>query len=504
MPSSTPYRKSRPSRISSPIVRTATPTTTSTSSGWTEPALVEERPSYEDHGGAAFGVLEDMQALGQRPSAKVRARVKGDPSLRKTLGKQTGMTHDGLDSQEGTPSLETPRSASVVQDVPIIPPIPDDEKDDDYEPRASKRSSRIRQSRGASTPSEAPKAIATPVTRIVKASETPSEEPALPPTDMQPQSSGRPYEFGSMASIVDGAVQRSREVGNPELGAAIKHVYLESATNARALYLLRAILHQNATPEEAKEFRRELSRAKKFLRAHGREIFGEDYSSIMKGAKRGQSPSEPSAKQPSDRPELVARPSIEGGAPAPKLKISIRAPKQQTPAEPSMSQVNGRASGSRPRSTSGASDSSLSSLTSQEDDHMELDQTANLQVAVPKNNLKRTSAEAEIFTDERDKALAAKKQKLAQTVYKEPQPQKQHTESHIRTSTNRPRALRQQTLNFAVAPPVNGAVNGRARRDLSESPLSDLSPPPSPQVATPRAPTAVRSATQKKAKTKQS
>ncbi|KAG9974856.1 hypothetical protein KCU78_g22840, partial [Aureobasidium melanogenum] len=54
---------------------------------WIEPPLASPIPSFEEHGGGPYGVLEDMQALGSRPSAKVRGRVKPDAPKKSALGK---------------------------------------------------------------------------------------------------------------------------------------------------------------------------------------------------------------------------------------------------------------------------------------------------------------------------------------------------------------------------------------------------------------------------------
>lgn len=53
---------------------------------WLEPSITH-RPSYIDHGGQPYGVLEHMQPLGEAPNAKVKARVKPD-GVRENCGVQ--------------------------------------------------------------------------------------------------------------------------------------------------------------------------------------------------------------------------------------------------------------------------------------------------------------------------------------------------------------------------------------------------------------------------------
>ena len=71
--------------------------------GWIEPSLAG-KPSFEDHGGAPYGVLEHMQPLGEPPSTRVRARVKGDGARKSLAGRSAaGTALDAQDTPEGTP-----------------------------------------------------------------------------------------------------------------------------------------------------------------------------------------------------------------------------------------------------------------------------------------------------------------------------------------------------------------------------------------------------------------
>jgi len=498
--------RSRPGRVSSPAVRVSTPVTTSKE--WTEPAIEEGRPSWEEHGGAPYGVLEDMQALGQPPNAKVKGRVK-DVSLRKSLGKNAGIVLEAVNTPEGTPSYEIPRAASVPQEIlpqEPLPIIPDDEKDVDYQPKAVKnlKSTRTRLSRSTAASSEPPKATAsaTPVQPQVKLSQTPSAEPAhrsSPAVAVTESDQPRgPHKIHGLDKIVAAAVERSIEMGQADLGAAINQVFLESYHSDRLTDLLRVILDRTATKEQGDQFRVEIRRAKKINKTQKK--------SQADPSQQTAAPAKISTSAPATRPEMAPRPSIEGPGNVPKIKLSVRAPKREV-ADDQPSMTNGEAKPVKKRSGSQSSSSSLSSLGDlpQQGNQMEVDEQ---RIAPPViNNLKRSSAEADLAHDERDKAVAAKKQKLREFSYQEPAPQQQATESHLRIE--QPRTLRQKpVVNYQIpaAPAATTTArqpSSRTRRELSESPLSDLSPPPASPRGTPRN-TGHGNVFSKKAKTKQS
>jgi len=463
-----------------------------------------------------------MQALGQRPNAKVKARVK-DVSLRKSLGKNAGIAQEAIDTPEGTPARESPASEVVVQEVPSqepLPIIPDDEKDVDYQPRAVKnlKSTRTRLSRSAAASSEPPKPKSSPAPAQteVKPSQTPSAEPAhrspsITMSELKPPE--REHKIPGMHKIVSAAVERSKQVGNADLGGAINQVFIESFDDDRLTYLLKVILEQTATKEEGDQFRAEIQRAKKLIKSR-RKVQPETIQSLQARlapeAKRENV--REAAYKSATRQGTAPRPSIEGPTNVPKIKLSVRAPKRAAPDDQS-SHTNGRATSTMKRegsqsttsSLSEIPDSPLSSAGSPMPESVQQRHPSPQRIAPPvANTLKRSSAEAGLIADERDNAVAAKKQKFRELSYQEPAPQVQAPESHLRV--DKPRTLRQKTTmdyQLPAATTSNKTSVNRTRRELSESPLSDLSPPPASPRGTPRN-AAHSNAFSKKAKTKQS
>lgn len=538
MPSAVNNVKSkRGSRISSPHARAslsnAHNSLPSAGDSFVEPPLAA-KPSYEDApGGGAYGVMADMQPLGTLPNAKVKSRVK-DASRRSTLGKNAGhMLPESLDTPEGTPGFEAPGSASLAPEgnsPPPLPPTADDENDEDFMPVAKKKkSAKSRASKGG-TATPAAAATPTPAAATTKTSSAPapastSNAPRVRNAELQLlQDQAMDESRQKLAVIVEAAVKRSREVGNPSLGLALRFIYEESLINDSLFRLLEVILLQTATEKQRAEFRGHISRAKKIIKNGGGVI----------GKRASVKASVP--------PENTARPSIETSAPPPKQpKISLRVkpPRKPSHAHEEALETNGtmlqKEMSPRKRAGSEESESSLSSLTSIEDeDQMEVDEPptqavapaqmngfaaptaqSNLTVNQPARNatLKRSSAESELPVDDRDENLQAKKQKYSETLAKN---RWDSFESDVRerdARLPRPTIKIPANTNPLVQPPVKLAPNGqagtatRAREGSIEngSPLSELSTTPVSRRGTPRRFDMPAGKTvKKKAKTKQS
>jgi hypothetical protein len=488
---------------------------------WTEPPLASPIPSFEDHGGGPYGVLEDMQALGSRPTAKVRARVKPDAPKKSALGK-TLANPIATASNQGTPEA-TPAPPDPLPEQPLV--IVDDERDDDYTPRPSKKPAKARLSRSAAntvkstaspkptTPSLAtsetpvPSSVATPA-----ASATPSAAPK-PPSQSTLEAREKevvrqleifdrvmpvpPPEQQNLHNIVKAAVKKSIEVGNKYLGLAIQEVYLDSFSKPWLVDLLEGILDATSTPEEIAVFKEHISQAKKKIKA--REV----------ALKKKKAASE-AKKGPSLAPEMIPHPSIETQAVPRKLKISLKnSGKKATqsvtkPAEkPAPPQPT-----TKPRTSSVSSSSSLSSLTSIEEEmppaeplQSSAPSTTPAMLAAPPetNGVKRSSMEA--GNDETDREFQAKKQKFDQTVNRDAPTE----ESHVRPDLMAASSAHQNL----IVPPVKLTANGTHSRDLPAggvSPLTDMSSPLSSASRdnTPKRASMPAKLMKKKAKTKHS
>ncbi|KAG9680566.1 hypothetical protein KCU95_g6394, partial [Aureobasidium melanogenum] len=489
---------------------------------WIEPPLASPIPSFEEHGGGPYGVLEDMQALGSRPTAKVRARVKPDAPKKSALGKS--FTNPmATASNQGTPEA-TPAPMETLPEQPLV--IVDDERDDDYTPRPSKKPARARLSRSAANTVKST-ASPKPTTPSVAASETPvpSSVPtpiaSATPTAAPPASAKRPSQalpkFEEVAKhlemfdkaiplpstpqqlhlhhIVKAAVKKSIEVGNKYLGLAIQEVFLQSFSKPELVRLLQGILDQTSTPQEILVFREHINHAKKRIKA--KELKTKEVAS--------------EAKQPSSlAPEMIPHPSIETQAVPRKPKISLKPPKKSVQSVANSAQTPSLPpSTTKPRTSSVSSSSSLSSLTSIEEEMPPLNPSqfsasaaASATLAAPpetNGSVKRSSMEA--GNDENDRKFQAKKQKFEQKVNRDAPTE----ESHVRPDL----AATSSAHQNLIVPPVRLVANGTSSKDIlngAVSPLTDVSSPLSSASRnnTPKRASMPAKVTKKKAKTKHS
>ena len=537
-------------------------------SGWTEPPLEQAKPSYEDHGGMPYGVLEDMLPLGQAPSAKVKARVRTDPSgLKKIMGKNAGgLISDAHDTPEMTPVFDDDQAVAAAAAASLDPTaftnqpllIFDDDKDQDYMPRHPKKLAKPRLSRSSlartaasspaptptsstSTPVPAPALSATTEHSRASAGETPvpvsapkgvsvataTKRASKSEKHSQPITPQVNVPIANLDGIVAAAVKRSREVNNPSLGLAIREVHRQSLHDQHLMNLLLAILDTTATPEQNSEFRSHLSRAKRRIKS--KEDAAKRVRKSPARHRNGVLSSSTSPRRSVAAPELVPRQSIEAPINQPKPKISIRISSQKKAAMVTQPTTTTNhvmpVPGRKQRAGTASSSSSLSSLTSHEDNVMDVDSAdeaittaqplvqnpglsamgGNGLSAVGRLTLKRTSAEAEM--DERDNAIAAKKQKYSEAVDR----RDRSRPSHVRATPSR----RQNNTahNDAIIPPVRLIANGHLNQNMlsgedtsadAASPLTEISSPASIRRGTPRAVDGPARTIKKKAKTKQS
>ena len=318
--------------------------------GWIEPSLAG-KPSFEDHGGAPYGVLEHMQPLGEPPSTRVRARVKGDGARKSLAGRSAaGTALDAQDTPEGTPG-PLASSQAMVDVMPPLPPIPmDDEDDDDYAPgKKTKKKERVakprgskRQSESAGPPAEGPstgkgkgrgkknaeKVAEKVVEKVVeKAVKTPVVD-----TTPNVINFNRIYNPLKLKSVVEEAKKRARDADKPDLADAVEEIYQQSLKNTRITELLEVILDQSATKEQTTEFQGYVRAAKKKLRLAKQAKQAEQ--KIPAKAKSGDKVlplpvrSPVKVTQPVEvKDESPAIPSTEKSEiPKPKFSIKVRSP----------------------------------------------------------------------------------------------------------------------------------------------------------------------------------
>jgi hypothetical protein len=485
--------------------------------GWVEPSLAA-KPSFEDHGGAPYGVLEHMQPLGEAPSTRVRARVKGDGARKSLLGK--GGAGAGLDAQEtpeGTPGPQS--SQAALEPLPPLPPIAmDDSDDDDYAPgKKSKKKERVakpratkRQSESVGPLSDAPPPPPPGKGKARSKKEKPTAKPEKPPELVNINSVYTPVK---LKEVVDEAIKRANETGKKILADAVKEIHLQSLTDQRLTTLLEAILCQNATPEQTTEFQGYVKAAKKKLRlarneaarkspAAAAEVNGKKPLPVRSPVKEPVK-EETAAKVKEESPAIVTG---KAAIPKPKFSIKVKSPPKQSSSNRT-SHTHATLSSPVKLKSENMDDelSDLSELTElSEGDEMAVDtpeerdemsagppllsngikakdQAAERgSLGVQGSNLKRSSAEAEIQETEDDRVLSAKKLKLSGNVTRE----YDYTDSHMRSSLSglSRNARGPGAKNGGAATPKinlhpNGGGNASARssRAISfdaESPLS--------------------------------
>lgn len=484
--------------------------------GWVEPSLAA-KPSFEDHGGAPYGVLEHMQPLGEAPSTRVRARVKGDGARKSLLGK--GGAGAGLDAQETPEGTPGPQSSQAALEPlpPLLPIAMDDDDDDDYAPgKKSKKKERVAKPRANKRQSES----------------------AGPPSDTAPTGKGKGrgkkaaekaerinmnkiYYPEKLKAVVDEAKRRAIEAGKKSLSDAVEEIYQQSLTSQRLTQLLEAILCQNATPEQTAEFQGFVKEAKKKLRTAKSEAARKSPAAEVNGNKPLplRSPvkeeTKPSAQA---KDELSAIPvAAKTTLPKPKFSIKVKSPPKQTSGHRASHGHATSSSPVKPKSEHMDDDlSDLSELTElSEGEEMAVDTPEELDemssgppsrpngtkakdqaaergsLGVQGSNLKRSSAEAEIQETEDDRVLSAKKLKLSGKVTRE----YDYEDSHIRSSLSGlsrnargPGAKNGAGMTPKITLHPNGGGNASARssRAISidaESPLS--SPAGSSRRSTP-------------------
>jgi hypothetical protein len=244
---------------------------------WTEPSTQNPTPSFEEHGFARHGVLEQMAPLGQPPSAKVKQRTRAmgsDAAARKSLAGKGSFLGDEVGSTpEVTPAPELEPDDSERQDdedLPLELPQQEEDEDDDYVPgktkkkmSAAKTNVRGKQSAQARAPGEAKTPVKTGASR---ATSTPAS-PAV-----QPAEESRDSELSQRAQIALLAAAESAVAHQkPYLAECFKQLRAVSKNDPKMAAIIEAILKGTTTPEQWDKFVQEVKALKKVLKKQGRE-----------------------------------------------------------------------------------------------------------------------------------------------------------------------------------------------------------------------------------------
>jgi hypothetical protein len=322
---------------------------------WVEPTLAAPKASYQDHGGLPYGVLEHMQPLGEAPSAKVKARVKGDGARKSLLGRNAAtLGMEAQDTPEGSPAPSRLPLMEPVEGLPIM--VKEDDKDEDYAPQPGKRGERKIRTRAAKPTGRKSEsgATATPIKK---------ETPATSDQKSRPRSAW--YSAEKLQEVIDSAKQRAYAANRPDLAVTVDEIYNLSHTDDNLKDLLRKVLTEAASDEEKNIFQgyvRQIQKRTKGARSHKHSrpvpevVVNSTTSSDTSHTKpNGSVNSTATAATTTQTPTL----------PKPRISLKVRNPAKQaeTQNEPRPSKKESP----KKRPGSAGSDSSLTQFTSDED-----------------------------------------------------------------------------------------------------------------------------------------
>lgn len=231
---------------------------------WTEPQPQTLAPSFEEHGFARHGVLENMAPLGVPPKAKdkQRARALEGPAPRNSsLGKVNMAFRDEVGSTpEVTPAPELEPDDSERQEedeMRVGFPVLEDEEDDDYEPTKAKKKVKVSKTpvRGK-TPvqSKTPVNGKTPVKNGFGKSTSVSASPAV-----QAISMSEPVEATTQRiqiAVNDAISKANSSKGRRYVGIALKRAFEQSKNDPELAEAMDAVIHERSTNQQYRRFRK--------------------------------------------------------------------------------------------------------------------------------------------------------------------------------------------------------------------------------------------------------
>lgn len=275
---------------------------------WAEPSTQNPTPSFEEHGFARHGVLEQMAPLGHPPSAKVKQRTRamgGDAAVRKSLAGKGSFLGDEVGSTpEVTPAPELEPDDSEKQeedDLPLELPLQDEDEDDDYIPGKSKKKTPASKSnvRGKSAQARTPGEVKTPsktgTPRVASVPASPAVQPAEKPRDTEP---AQRTQIALLA-----AAEAANAHNNPRLGEAFREMRAVCKSNPAMVGYVDAILTMNPTSEQWGWFRDE-------IKAHKRRLKKQDKSRNQRNGDASPTKADTAkiSQQPSPRPSSEVGP----------------------------------------------------------------------------------------------------------------------------------------------------------------------------------------------------
>jgi hypothetical protein len=313
---------------------------------WVEPTLAAPKASYQDHGGLPYGVLEHMQPLGEAPSAKVKARVKGEGARKSLLGRNAAtLGMEAQDTPEGSPAPSRLPLMEPVEGLPIM--VKEDDKDEDYAPQPGKRGERKTRARTAKPPGRKSEsgATATPIKKEAPATEW--------------------YDTEKLQDVIESAKQRAYAANRPDLAVTVDEIYKLSHTDDKLKDLLRKVLTEVASNEEKIIFSgyvRQIQKRTKGARSHKHS---RPIPEVVVNSTKSSDPSQTKPNGSVNSTATAATTTPTPTLPKPRISLKVRNPAKQaeTQNEPRPSKKESP----KKRPGSAGSDSSLTQFTSDED-----------------------------------------------------------------------------------------------------------------------------------------
>jgi hypothetical protein len=330
---------------------------------WVEPTLAAPKASYQDHGGLPYGVLEHMQPLGEAPSAKVKARVKGEGARKSLLGRNAvNLGTEVQDTPEGSPAPSRLPLMEPVESLPII--VKEDDKDEDYAPQAGKgekRKTRQRAAKPSGRKSESGAAPAPIKEDVPEWMQGPSVKSLNLPSNW--------YNNEKLQEVIDSAKQRAYAANRPDLAVTVDEIYKLSHTDDNLKDLLRKVLTEEASDEEKNIFQGYVRKIQKRTKGARSKKHARPVPEVVVNPATSSEPSQAkpngSAKSAAATVPTVPTPSQTPTLPKPRISLKVRNPAKQ--AESQGEPRPSKKESPRKRPGSAGSDSSLTQFTSDED-----------------------------------------------------------------------------------------------------------------------------------------
>jgi hypothetical protein len=229
---------------------------------WTEPQPQTLAPSFEEHGFARHGVLENMAPLGIGPRAKdkQRARALGEPPLRNALaGKgEVAFGDEVASTPELTPARDVGPDDTERHEEPMQPAMPvyEEEEDDDYEPAKPKKKAKQSKTpvRGK-TPVQAKSPLKNGHSKSTSVSASPAVQAIQTPAPEEENAQ-------RMQIAINDAISRANS-DNVIIGTALRRLYEESKTAPDLVAVMESVIKNNSTDTQSAQFRRFIKRVKK-------------------------------------------------------------------------------------------------------------------------------------------------------------------------------------------------------------------------------------------------